>query len=164
MCLTWTAHSAMEANPVGTASPPVHCRRVWQWWCRVRMSCYWQGPEPRVCFRCAERCAPRREPNPPGTEVPGRLSAGRAAAHNTPLTKRRILTCVPDTECGFRKQDCLCVAARVPSAASRAWLFRMGAGGQHPHTVLLFTCCLSGVAVPHGGGWSAPPHGFAFHL
>ena len=34
----------------------------------------------------------------------------------------------------------ICVAARVPSAASRAWLFRMGAGGQHPHTVLLFIC------------------------
>jgi hypothetical protein len=24
--------------------------------------------------------------------------------------------------------------------------------------------CKPGVAVPHGGGWSAPPHGFAFHL
>ena len=24
--------------------------------------------------------------------------------------------------------------------------------------------CKPGVAVPHGGGWSAPPHGFDFHL
>jgi hypothetical protein len=137
---------------VGTASPPVRCRCVWQWWCRVRMFCCWlvlsvfKGLGPMSVFGVWSVAPLGGSLTPPAHGARQAFRWESRSARHSPH-HLRILTCVPDTECGLKGRKgskasgygtpAACVAARVPSAASQAWLFRMGAGGQHPHTVLL---------------------------
>ena len=106
--------------------------------------------------------------------MPGRLSAGRAAAHDTSLANRRVLhACRTQSVDGLVQTLHQSACARRSCVRCRYVLFCTCclelAGSSGIRTVHMRSCtcavrCKPGVAVPHGGGWSAPPHGFAFHL
>ena len=167
---------------MGTASPPAQRAASVRFGhvggvvsvCMCVYFCCRRGLGPHVNSWLAEYRAPGREPIPPGTRVPGRLSAGRAAAHDTSLANRRVLhACRTQSVDGLVQTLHQSACARRSCVRCRYVLFCTCclelAGSSGIRTVHMRSCtcavrCKPGVAVPHGGGWSAPPHGFPFHL